>query len=122
MPINKKLTTYIITSVILTALIMPQIILAVPVDPLIGPRLGLGTTDFKTAVINFIQLVLGFLGLIAVIMVLIGGFTWMTSMGDEERVGRAKKTISGAVIGIVLVLVSWSIVTFVINTTNRVTS
>ncbi len=85
-----------------------------------GPLFGMGDVDFKQALINFINFVLGLLGLIALIMVLIGGFRWLVSMGEEEKIAVAKKTISGALIGMVLVLLSWAIVGFVLRTTANV--
>lgn len=85
-----------------------------------GPLFGLGDVDFKQALINFINFALGLLGLIALIMVLIGGFRWLISMGEEEKVAVAKKTISSALIGMVLVLLSWAIVGFVLRTTANV--
>ena len=82
--------------------------------------LGLGTADLKSTVINIIQWVLGLLGLIAVIMILYGGFMWMTAGGNEEKVASAKKVISAAVIGLIIILLAWAIVIFVANTTANV--
>lgn len=103
------------------ALALPLIASAVTIDRTIGTTLTLGTSDLKTTVINIIQWVLGLLGLIAVVMILIGGFQWMTAGGNEEKVAGAKKIISAAVIGLIVVLLAWAIVIFVVNTTSNVT-
>lgn len=87
----------------------------------IGASVGLGTADLKTTVINIVSWALGVLALVAVVFIIVGGFQWLTSAGNEERVELAKKTISSAVIGMVLVLMSWAIVTFIVNTTRNVT-
>ncbi len=87
----------------------------------IGGTLGLGNADLKQTVINIIQWFLGLLGLVAIIMILYGGFTWMTAGGNEDKVDTAKQIISAASIGLVIVLISWAIVTFVIQTTSNVT-
>ncbi len=87
----------------------------------IGGSVGLGTADLKTTVINIIQWVLGILALVAVIMIIIAGFQWMTAAGNEEKVEKAKKVISAAVIGLIIVLLAWAIVIFVANTTANVT-
>jgi amino acid transporter len=71
--------------------------------------------------VNAIQWVLGFLGLIAVIMILWGGITWMTSAGNEEKVRKAKEVLRAAIIGMIVVLLSWAIVTFVVGRTNEFT-
>lgn len=63
--------------------------------------------------INTIKWALGLLGLVAVIFVIYGGFTWMTAAGNEERLKKAKEIIKAAVIGLVVILISWSLVTFV---------
>lgn len=69
----------------------------------------------KGTVIRIIQWVLGFLGLVAVILIIYGGFIWMTAAGNEERVMQAKKTLTSAVTGLVIVLLAWALVTFVIK-------
>ncbi len=83
--------------------------------------LGLGTADLKSTAINIINWALGLLGLIGVGLVLYGGWIWMTSAGNEERVRRAKRIILNAAIGLVIILLSWAIVNFVLNFGNTVT-
>lgn len=94
----------------------------VTIDPALGPTFGLGTADLENTVIRIVQWVLGFLGLVAVIMILIGGFQWMTAGGNEEKVASAKKIISAAVIGLIVVLLAWAIVTFVVSQTGTWTA
>ena len=69
--------------------------------------------------IDFIQFALGFLSLVAVMMILYGGFTWMTSSGSENQVTRAKKILYAAIIGLVITTSAWAIVSFVIKTGNE---
>lgn len=88
-------------------------------DP--SSTLGLGTADLKQSVLNIINWVLGLLGIIAVIMILVGGFQWMTASGNEEKVEKAKKVISAAIVGLIIILLAWAIVNFVIGTANNVT-
>lgn len=75
----------------------------------------------EEVIIATAQWALGFLGLVAVILIIYGGFTWMTSAGNEERVKKAKEIIKASVIGLVIVLASWMIVTFVIGRVNSTT-
>jgi hypothetical protein len=72
-------------------------------------------TDLRGAIINVIQYILGFLGLIAVIIILYGGFLWMTAAGNEEKVGKAKQTITAGLIGLIIILSAWAIAAFVIS-------
>lgn len=104
------------------ALLVPAVAGAITVDPSLSDTLDLGTADLEATVINIIQWALGFLGLVAVIMILIGGFQWMTAGGNEEKVASAKKIISAAVIGLIIILLAWAIVIFVVNTATDVTT
>lgn len=88
----------------------------------IGGQVGLGTADLKATIVNIIAWVLGIVALIAVVMIIIGGFMWLTSGGNEEKIEKAKKTISSAVIGLIIVILAWAIVIFVAGTTRNVTS
>lgn len=91
------------------------------IDPNIGTTLGLGTVDLKTSVIKLVQFVLGLMGLIAVVLIIYGGIIWMTAAGNEQRVEKAKQIITSAAIGLVVIILSWAIVIFVVNTTSNVT-
>lgn len=82
--------------------------------------LGLGTSDLKETVINIINWALGLLGIVAVIFLIYGGYTWLTAGGEEERIRRAKKIIINTLIGLVIILLAWAIVRFVLNFGNSV--
>lgn len=86
-------------------------------DPI--QNLGLGSTTLDDAVVRLINVALGFLGLIAVIIILIGGFKWMTAGGNEDKVGEARKTIFAGIIGLAIILFAWGITTFVIGNLGR---
>ena len=87
-----------------------------------GSVTGLGNNDPITITTQIIKLVLGLLGLIAVIIILIGGFKWMTAAGNEDKVGEAKKTITQGIIGLVIVLAAWGIASWVIGTAFNLTN
>lgn len=88
------------------------------IDP--SGSIGLGSADLRTTVTNIINWVLGLLGIVAVIMILYGGFMWLTAGGSEDRITSAKKIISAAVVGLVIILLAWAIVNFVLGTTANV--
>lgn len=75
---------------------------------------SLAITDPRMVVGRVIQIILSFLGAIAVLLVMYAGFLWMTSDGDEEKITRAKGILRNAVIGLVIILSSWAIATFVL--------
>ncbi|PIS42405.1 MAG: hypothetical protein COT24_03715 [Candidatus Kerfeldbacteria bacterium CG08_land_8_20_14_0_20_40_16] len=86
-----------------------------------GETLDLGSADLQATVIAIIQWILGLLGLIAVIMILIGGFKWMTAGGNEEKIESAKKLLTAAIIGLVIILLAWAIVIFAIGVLSNAT-
>jgi len=89
-----------------------------PNDPL-GKRFvtipALPVNDPRKIASNIIQIFLGFLGIIAVSIILIGGFQWMTALGDEEKVKKARSLIASGVVGLVIIIASYAIATFVID-------
>jgi len=87
----------------------------------IQEKTKLATGNVENIIINIVQWVLGFLGLIAVVMIIIGGYTWMTAGGNEEKVTKAKRILQYAVIGLVITVFSFAIVTFIFDRTGDFT-
>ena len=73
-------------------------------------------TDPRTLITNLLGIIAGFLGIIAVVIILISGFQWMTAGGDEEAVKTAQKRLVQGVIGLILILSTWSVAYYVVNT------
>lgn len=71
-----------------------------------------GLRGIVLAIINF---ALGFLGLLAVIMVIYGGFLYVSSAGNEENVKKAKQILLYAVLGIVIILISFALVNTILG-------
>lgn len=63
---------------------------------------------------NVINAILVVLGMIAVIMIVIGGIRYTTSNGDSGQIKSAKDTILYAVIGLVVAILAFAIVNFVV--------
>jgi heme/copper-type cytochrome/quinol oxidase subunit 2 len=63
---------------------------------------------------NIIGSVLALLGIIFTILVIYAGFLWMTAQGNEEQIGKAKKMITNAVVGIIITAMAYTISSFVI--------
>jgi hypothetical protein len=78
-------------------------------------NIGLGNRNPKDIIVGVIQVILGFLGLLAVILILYGGFKWMLSRGDEGEVETARKIIVSGVIGLLIILAAWGISLWVIG-------
>ncbi|MCK4554394.1 hypothetical protein KAU19_05550 [Candidatus Parcubacteria bacterium] len=65
---------------------------------------------------RIINAVLGIVGSIALAMFIYGGFTWMTSSGNSEKVQKGKDILIWAALGLVVIFASYALVNFVIFT------
>ena len=74
-----------------------------------------GTNDLRDTIVQLVNVLLGFLGIIAVIIILWGGFQWMTAAGNEEKVTSARTTIIAGIIGLAIIIASFAIASFVIS-------
>jgi hypothetical protein len=74
-----------------------------------------GVSKLGHKVVNLFSLIIG---VIAIIMIIYGGFRYITSGGASERVGNAKNTLIYAIVGLIIVALAQVIVHFVLNQTN----
>ncbi|MDD5043833.1 MAG: pilin [Patescibacteria group bacterium] len=104
--------------VLFALVILPGAVLAqTDIDPGLEylTQTGLTSTDIRETIANIIKVIMGFLGTLAVVIILVGGFKWMTAAGNEDKVSEAKKLLMQGVIGLAIVLAAYSIATFVIR-------
>lgn len=108
----KKLTIFISkTSVFAIALLgNTGIARAIEIDSLDGTPSSLGDV-----IPNITNTLLYAAGIIAVIMIIVGGIMYSLSAGDSKKAGTAKDTILYAVIGLVITLLAGAIVNFVLG-------
>ena len=81
-----------------------------------------GETDLAIIAGKIVSIVIGFLGVIAVIIILIGGFKWMTSGGDSEKIKSARQLMTNGIIGLVIIVLAYAIASFVIDKLQIITS
>lgn len=126
---NTKLLKNIVSFAVIMTVIVPVFALALTANAQGTPdnllwgnqqtnvetNLGLGNKDPRIIAASVVNIMLGFLGIIAVLIILLGGFKWMTAGGNEDSVGEAKKMMGAGVIGLVIVLASFGLAQFVIN-------
>lgn len=72
-------------------------------------------TDLTAYVQSIINILIAVIGIVAVIMLIVGGFRYVFSQGNEKAVQGAKDTILYAIIGIVVAILSFAIVNFVLK-------
>lgn len=124
----KTLVRYVVSVALGFALVLPfvhfplaQAVSTTPLtsddllDPEFGSATGLGQSDLETTVGSLIRVGLGFLGVIAVVIILFGGFKWMTAGGNDKSVAEAKSLIVAGIIGLAIILSAYAIASFVIS-------
>ena len=126
----KKITKHLLSLVlVMSVFVIPALTSAagtVSVNDLgageVSSNLNLGEKspiDTATSLINTVMI---FLSLIAVCIMLVGGFKWMTAMGSEDKIGEAKKLMAAGVVGIIIILSAWGITKYVLEKAITVTS
>jgi len=58
---------------------------------------------------------LSVVGIVFLVLMLYGGYLWMTARGKEERLEKAKNTLEAAIIGLIIVLAAYGITYFVVD-------
>lgn len=76
---------------------------------------GGAKADADTLITNVINFLLMAIAVVSVIMLIIGGFKYVTSNGDSNSVTAAKNTIMYAIIGLVIAIFAYAIVAFVLK-------
>ncbi|MDO8511666.1 MAG: hypothetical protein Q7S57_00160 [bacterium] len=64
---------------------------------------------------NLIKSALGLVGVLALAMIVYGGFLYVTAAGDEKQITKGKTVLIYAIIGIIVIGVAYSLVSFVIG-------
>lgn len=77
--------------------------------------LCLGASDLGKVIGNAINFIFVVAALLALVFLIIGGVKWLTSQGEKEGVNKARETIVAAIVGLVIIFLSYLIVNFVLN-------
>lgn len=64
---------------------------------------------------DIIKYILSMLGVIFLVLLVYGGFLWMTARGDSDVVSKSKDIIINAIIGLIIVLMSYAITYYVVG-------
>lgn len=119
---KKRILKHLLALAILAFLTIPAISLAQ--GNLTASDLGLDIIASSTNLSNqnplqtvgtLINTAMILLGIIAVGIVLLGGFKWMTAGGNDEKVTEAKKLMGSGLIGLVIILSAWGITIFILS-------
>jgi hypothetical protein len=77
--------------------------------------------SLQETVASLINVALSLLGIVAVVIILAGGFMWMTAGGNDEKVAGARKLIFSGIIGLAIIMSAWAITRFVFEALNSAT-
>lgn len=74
-------------------------------------------SDLAAVFTNVVKTALGFAGIVLFILLLVGGFKFITSGGDPKAVESARNTLTSAITGLIIILVSYLILVLITNIT-----
>lgn len=122
-----KLSQYIFCSIILLLISFNSVLAEIDIKDLKEEKFGLnplakkiGFQTDKTATPaqmlgQIVGVALSLLGIIFLVLMIYGGFTWMTARGDEQKVTNAKDVIINAAIGAIIVFSAYVISSYIIT-------
>lgn len=85
-----------------------------------GKNLGYETeqntdTFIESYIGQILTVIFSILGLIFFVLTIYAGFLWMTAQGNDSKISEAKKILTNAIIGLIIVFASYAISYFVFN-------
>jgi len=72
-------------------------------------------TNLVSLIVSLIKIFFGLIGVIFLIILIYAGFIWMTAGGDPNKIDKAKKIISVALIGLIIDISAFALTSFIIN-------
>jgi len=75
----------------------------------------------QQVIINGINYLLGFLGILFLISIIWAGWQWMSSMGETEKIEKAKSRLKNSIIGLLIILISFAFTVYLTDLYNKAT-
>jgi hypothetical protein len=92
-------------SLCLTLLLLPQLLLAAPLQPIPG----VPSKSLDAVLSDITGWLIGFSILICLLLIIWGSINYVAALGDDQRTTQAKKTIHYAIFGLLIIALSYSI-------------
>lgn len=89
---------------------------------IVSENTNLSVGDPRSTASRLINVALGFLGIVSVVIVLMGGFKYMVSGGSTEKTDEARKYIISGIIGLAIIISAWAITTFALSSALKATA
>lgn len=80
------------------------------------PQSSIANRTVSDLIVSVIKIMLMVAGSIAVLFIIIGGFQYVTSAGNAEQAEKGRATLVNAIIGIIIIILSYVIINVVVNT------
>ncbi len=64
---------------------------------------------------EIIKYALGFVGTIFLVLIIYGGFLWMTAAGNDQQIEKARKILTSSTVGLLIVILAYGLSLFIIN-------
>ena len=80
-----------------------------------GEQTGLGAEDVRITIAKIIRVVLGILGIVFVLLIIYAGTLYMGSKGDPEKLDSVRKIFISAIIGLAIILASYSLASYILS-------
>lgn len=77
--------------------------------------MSVSSSDLPTFIISLINWLIGFAAVLAVIMIIVSGFQFITAFGDEKKIQKATSSLIFAIVGMVLVFIAPLVIQFIID-------
>ena len=82
----------------------------------ISRKLNQGSSKtVEDLIVDVLNWMIGAAAVICVVMLIVGGYSYMTAGGDEQKVGKATKTLTNAMIGLAICFIAVILVNFVLK-------
>lgn len=117
--LSTKIKAFGLSLAMIALSLLPQFLLAANLNDAMGTlsnagnKAGTGDAEVENVVGSIINAALSMVGLIFLVLMIYGGFLWMTARGDESAIEKAQKIISAAVVGLVVIMAAYAITFFV---------
>ena len=119
----KKYVKFFLLIWLVAIVMLPQLVLAEG-NPALGKLEAVGSSDkgpYTAVGWNSVSRIIGagvgaalsLIGVIFLILMIYAGYNWMTARGEEEKVEKAKDTITRAIIGLIIVVGAYAIWAFI---------
>lgn len=64
---------------------------------------------------NLLNFIVGFSAVVAVVMIIYGGFTFITAAGNPDNISKGGKILTAAIVGMIIVFIAKLIITFIVE-------